>query len=104
MTDSTIPAFMRDLNVDAVAWCEARDGDFVLLRDPASRVDADVFVIDGKVTFTSEGAMHAYTRRVQGNFAPGSTSYTKASNRAFDSECWQVWRDFDAMLKAGVQR
>jgi hypothetical protein len=93
MSDSTIPAFMRDLNVDAVAWSEARDGDFLLLRDPASRASYDVFVIDGVVRHV-DGTMQAYTKRVQGNETDFPSSFTRARCRVFNPAAWQVWRDF----------
>ena len=92
MSDSTIPEFMRDLNVDAVAWTQARDGDYLLLLDPASRANYDVFVIEGVPTHV-DATMHAYTKRVQGH-EEFPSSYRKAANRVFNQAAWQVWRDF----------
>lgn len=98
-TNTFIPAFLAEANVDAVAWSEARDGDYLLLRDPASRALtlADAFRIDGVVSFGvhGKGTMTCYTVRVQGNEAY-SWSFRKPANRIFNSASWQVWRDFGA--------
>lgn len=95
MSDLSIPAFLAGLNVDAVSWSEARGGDYILLRDPASRALtlADAFVICGEPKHTGS-SMQAYTLRMQGNEAVGSWAFRKAAIRQFDSACWQVWRDF----------
>jgi hypothetical protein len=104
-TESTIPTFMRDFNVDAISWSEARDGDYLLLRDPASRgmALADAFRIDGVAKIQPDGTMHAYTVKVQGSEDASNSVYRSARNRIFDSACWQVWRDFGAVITVDAE-
>lgn len=91
--DTTIPAFLQDSNVDAVAWKEASDGDYILLRDPKGRAHYSVWQIDGVPTFDEDGVLHAFTRTVQ--FMGNQSNYPDAGGRrSFQSEVFQVWRDF----------
>lgn len=95
--DTTIPSFMRDLNVDAVAWREARQGDFVLLLDPQGRANYDVFRLMDAPTFSPDspnGVMRVATIRVQAHDGVINNLDSMLFTRDFSRECWQVWRDF----------
>ncbi|HEX5016659.1 MAG TPA: hypothetical protein VFX15_03630 [Actinomycetes bacterium] len=74
-------------NFDAVEWRAARDGDFILHRDPARREFKPAYLIDGAPRYERDSSIDCYVINL--------TEATRRPRRMiFSWEHYQVWRDF----------